>query len=48
MPALVEELRRTGGRHLVVGPSTTTPAMVELLGGEPTAPIHEQGEFDRL
>jgi broad specificity phosphatase PhoE len=48
LPALVEKLRRNGGRHLVVGHSNTTPAMVELLGGEPTAPIHEQGEFDRL
>ena len=45
--SLVEKLRRTGGRHLVVGHSTTTPQMVELLGGEPISAINE-GEFDRL
>ncbi len=48
LPALVESLRRTGGRHLVVGHSTTTPAMVESLGGKPSSVINEEGEFDRL
>ncbi len=47
LPALVEKLRKTGGRHLVVGHSTTTPSMVELLGGKPNAAI-EEAEFDRL
>ncbi len=47
LPALVERLRRTGGRHLVVGHSTTTPSMVELLGGKPNSAINE-AEFDRL
>jgi phosphohistidine phosphatase SixA len=48
LSALVEKLRRTGGRHLVVGHSTTTPSMVELLGGKPSSVINEMGEFDRL
>jgi broad specificity phosphatase PhoE len=48
LPALVEKLRRTGGRHLVVGHSDTTPAMVDLLGGEPGSAIDEQSEYDRL
>jgi hypothetical protein len=48
LPALVEKLRRTGGRHLVVGHSTSTPAAVKLLGGRPGGPINEAGEFDRL
>ncbi len=48
LPALVESLRGTGGRHLVVGHSTTTPAMVESLGGKPSSVINEEGEFDRL
>lgn len=45
---LLDRLRRTGGRHLVVGHSTTTPAAVKLLGGQPGAAINEAGEFDRL
>ena len=48
LPALVERLRRMGGRHLVVGHSTTTPPMVELLGGRPSSVINEEREFDRL
>ena len=48
LPTLVEKLRRTGGRHLVVGHSTTTPSMAELLGGKPMSAINEKGEFDRL
>ena len=47
LPALVEILRKLGSRHLVVGHSTTTPSMVELLGGEPNSAINED-EFDRL
>jgi broad specificity phosphatase PhoE len=48
LPALVEKLREAGSRHLVVGHSTTTTQMVELLGGEPGSPINDEGEFDRL
>ncbi len=48
LPALVEKLRQTGGRHLVVGHSNTTPKMVELLGGNPGSPIDERSEYDRL
>jgi phosphohistidine phosphatase SixA len=48
LPALVEKLLRTGGRHLVVGHSTTTPSIVELLGGKPSSAIIQEGEFDRL
>ncbi len=47
LPALVEKLRKAGGRHLVVGHSTTTPSMVELLGGKPNSAMNED-EFDRL
>lgn len=46
--ALADYLRQTGGRHLVVGHSNTTPAMVELLGGDPGPEIDETGEYDRL
>ena len=48
LPDLAEKLRRTGGRHLVVGHSTTTPLMVELLGGKPNLAINEESEYDRL
>ena len=48
LPTLVEKLRRTGGRHLVVGHSTTTPSMADLLGGKSGSAINEKGEFDRL
>ena len=48
LPALRERLTRDGGRHLVVGHSNTTPALVELFGGEAGAPIDEAGEYDRL
>ena len=48
LPGLAEKLRKVGGRHLVVGHSTTTPPMVELLGGDPGSKINEAGEFDRL
>jgi len=46
--ALVKQLTMTGGRHLVVGHSNTTPAVVELLGGDPGAGIEVEGEYDRL
>lgn len=45
---LAEELKLAGGRHLVVGHSNTTPALVEILGGEPGIPILEETEYDRL
>lgn len=48
LPALVEKIEDKEGTHLVVGHSTTTPKMVQLLGGEGKAPINEKGEFDRL
>lgn len=48
LPALAEKLRKTGGRHLVVGHSNTTPAMVELLGGTPGSKINDENEYDRL
>ena len=48
LPALVEKLRAAGGVHLVVGHSTTTPVMAELLGGRAGAEIDEAGEYDRL
>ena len=46
--ALAEELTAIPGRRLVVGHSDTTPELVELLGGEPGAPIDEASEYDRL
>ncbi len=48
MQGLVEKLRKTGGRHLVVGHSNTTPKLVQLLGGDPGDPIDEKNEYDRL
>lgn len=45
---LAEELKSRGGRYLVVGHSNTTPALVEILGGEPGIPILEETEYDRL
>ena len=48
LPSLVEQLRKVGGRHLVVGHSNTTPVAVELLGGEPGSEIDEPAEYDRL
>ena len=32
----------------VVGHSNTTPALTELLGGDPGGPIEEKNEYDRL
>lgn len=48
LPALVEKLKNTGGRHLIVGHSSTTPAMVDLLGGKSGKEIDEPREYDRL
>jgi probable phosphoglycerate mutase len=45
--AFAEELISTPGRHLVVGHSNTTPALVKALGGEPGLAI-EPLEYDRL
>lgn len=42
------ELRTRPGRFVVSGHSNTTPALVELLGGDPGAPIDEPREYDRL
>jgi len=46
--SLADSLKAVGGRHLVVGHSTTTPELVELLGGDPGYPIEELKEYDRL
>jgi phosphohistidine phosphatase SixA len=48
LPGFAETLKGQGGRHLVVGHSNTTPQLAELLGGGPTTPINEAGEYDRL
>lgn len=45
---LAGKLKTTGGRHLVVGHSNTTPDLVEILGGEPGSDIIEETEYDRL
>ena len=47
LPALADRLRTTPGRHLVLGHSDTTPALVEALGGDPHGQIDET-EYDRL
>jgi phosphohistidine phosphatase SixA len=44
---LAERLRTTPGRHLVVGHSNTTPAVVRLLGADPGTPIADT-EYDRF
>lgn len=41
-------LRKSGGRHLVVGHSNTTLTLVELLGGDAGLPMDEKAEYDRL
>lgn len=47
LDTLADQLKASGGRHLVVGHSNTTPAMVEILGGDPGSAI-EENEYDRL
>ena len=47
LEGFAEELRRSSGRHLVVGHSNTTRPLVEALGGDPSEPIEEM-EYDRL
>lgn len=48
LPAMAARLRHSGGRHLVVGHSNTTPQLTELLGGDGGAPIIEATEYNRL
>jgi broad specificity phosphatase PhoE len=48
MDGLVDHLLHTAGRFVVAGHSNTTPALAELLGGDPGEPINENYEFDRL
>lgn len=48
LPSLASKLQQVGGRHLIVGHSTSTPEAVELLGGKPGTDINEADEFDRL
>ena len=47
LPAVAARLRTTPGRHLVLGHSNTTPALVAALGGAPGEPIADN-EYDRL
>ncbi len=48
LPKLVDKLKEKRGRHLVVGHSDTTPAMVKLLGSDPGSRINDESEYDRL
>ncbi len=48
LPGFARILRGQKGRHLVVGHSNTTPALVEALGGMPATAIYEPSEYDRL
>jgi phosphohistidine phosphatase SixA len=45
--AFAARLLEQGGTHLVVGHSNTTPAFVQLLGGDPAGPISED-EYGRV
>ena len=47
LPGMARLLRATPGRHVVLGHSNTTAALVEALGGDPGVPIAD-GEYDRL
>ena len=47
LPGFAAQLRRSPGRHLVLGHSNTTPSLVEALGGDAHGPIDEF-EYDRL
>lgn len=48
LDAFAATLAATPGRHLVVGHSNTTPALVSALGGDAGDAIDEAGEYDRL
>jgi probable phosphoglycerate mutase len=48
LAGFAKKLRETGGRHLVVGHSNTTPELTKLLGGDAGTAIDEKGEYDRL
>ncbi len=48
LTGMAERLRKSGGRHFVVGHSNTTPQLTELLGGDGGTPIVEATEYDRL
>ncbi len=48
LETLAALLRESGGRHVVVGHSNTTPKLVQLLGGQAGEPIDDAGEYDRL
>ncbi|HUF03877.1 MAG TPA: histidine phosphatase family protein [Aridibacter sp.] len=48
LAGFAKKLKETGGRHLVVGHSNTTPDLAKLLGGDPGTAIDEKGEYDRL
>ncbi|MEE4218047.1 MAG: phosphoglycerate mutase family protein [Xanthomonadales bacterium] len=45
---LLADLRKTGGRQLVVGHSNTVPDLVRRLGGDGGPAIDEAREYDRL
>ncbi|MGI9626490.1 MAG: histidine phosphatase family protein [Longimicrobiales bacterium] len=47
LPGFAEQLKNSGGRHLVSGHSNTTPDLVAALGGDPGTGIDEM-EYDRL
>ena len=46
---LVNQIRDTGGRHLIVGHSDTIPIAIRLLGGDPgLEPGAATPDYDRL
>jgi broad specificity phosphatase PhoE len=47
LDAFAKDLRAKGRRALVVGHSNTTPELVQLLEGDPGAPIADD-EYDRI
>ena len=48
LDGFAEDLKKAGGRHLVVGHSNTTPKLTKLLGGDAGAAIDEKSEYDRI
>jgi phosphohistidine phosphatase SixA len=48
LEGFAKRLKKSGGRHLVVGHSNTTPELTKLLGGDPGTKINEKSEYDRL